>query len=79
MKSEQAGGSQSQTELAKLFGTSKQAVYNIANKLEHGTLKIRPKSVCSLVTNDQPDEQIVATYTVTPMTMKQTESLFSRG
>ena len=62
----QAG--RSPTEVAKLFGTSRRTVYSISAKyLEHGSLKDRPKSGRPRVTNDQRDEQIVATFTDMPM------------
>ena len=62
----QAGGTP--TDLAKMFGTTRKVVYNIKSKYEeHGTLKDRPKSGRPRVTDQQTDEQIVETYTTTPM------------
>ena len=62
----QAGGTP--TELAKLFGISRRAVYKIKSKYEnHGTLKDRPKSGRPCLTDHQTDEHIVETYTATPM------------
>ena len=62
----QAGGTP--TELAKLFGISRRAVYKIKSKYEnHGTLKDRPKSGRPRLTDHQTYEHIVETYTATPM------------
>ena len=62
----QAGGSP--TDLAKLFGISRNAVYKISSKFrETGTLKNRPRSGRPRVTDLQTDDQIVATYRATPM------------
>ena len=56
------------TEVAKLSGTSRHTVYSIsANYLELSSLKDRHKSGRPRVTNDQSDEQIVATFTAMPM------------
>ena len=58
----------SPTEVAKMFGTTRQTVYSISSKyLEEGTLKDRPKPGRPRVRNDQTDEQIVTTYRAAPM------------
>ena len=62
----QAGGSP--TDVAKLFGISRQSLYKIVSKYEEdGSLKNRPRSGRPRVTNPQTDNHIVATYRATPI------------